>query len=200
MDIEKLTDEELIERIKHDKDKTRDQSFEVLWNRYRGKVGSEIKNRYFSGFDEKDMHQEGSIVLWKAVWRYNGDVPFKNFFSACLKNRVKSIIKSCNSKKNTPLNKSIPFDGLGEGDQDKSDIVADSNLGPEESYINIEAKNEIENLIKNALSDLEYKIISLRALELSYTTISKVTGKNEKSIDNALHRARKKVSAILQRN
>ena len=72
------------------------------------------------------------------------------------------------------------------------EIVVDSRMGPEETYINNERKAEMQKLISTKLSDTEYKILYWRLQGVSYKEIGYKLGKNAKTVDNALQRIRRK--------
>ncbi|MBE5750496.1 MAG: sigma-70 family RNA polymerase sigma factor [Clostridiales bacterium] len=186
--LSKHTDEELVILAKEN-----EQASEELINRYT-KIIKSIANKYYLvGYDEKDILQEGYIALLKAIMSYNGESSFKAFFYKCLINKIYTLIKSSNSLKNKPLNNYVSLNGYTDGDNDKSEIIMDSEFGPEDAYINGEAEKEFLSLIENCLSKLEYRIIKLYVQGFSYSAIAKSIGKTEKSIDNALQRARKKI-------
>ena len=94
----------------------------------------------------------------------------------------------------------MPLTGYGDGDLDKTEIIIDVNLGPEATYLDKEKKQEIESLIRDTLSPLEYKILALFLQEYSYAEIGKKVNKSEKAVDNALQRIRKKLRLKLSGN
>ena len=56
-----------------------------------------------------------------------------------------------------------------------------------------ERKKEIEKSIEESLSELEYNILALFLQDYSYTEIGEKIGKDDKTVDNALQRIRKKL-------
>ena len=73
-------------------------------------------------------------------------------------------------------------------------------MGPEDTYLDKEIKQEIESVIKQTLSRLEYKILALFLQEYSYAEIGDKVNKSEKAVDNALQRIRKKLRLKLSGN
>ena len=71
-----------------------------------------------------------------------------------------------------------------------------SNLAPDDEMIEKENLEEILNKIKSALSPLELKVLTLYLKGNSYQTISKMVGKNYKSVDNSLHRIKNKLEFL----
>ena len=59
--------------------------------------------------------------------------------------------------------------------------------------INIEAENELKEIILKTLSEYEHDILVYYLKGYSYREISEKFNKKEKSIDNALQRIRKKI-------
>jgi RNA polymerase sporulation-specific sigma factor len=68
---------------------------------------------------------------------------------------------------------------------------------PEDIFIDQEDKSFIEKNIAENLSLLECKVLYLYMQGKSYLEIASMTDKNEKSIDNAIQRIRRKVEKIL---
>ena len=50
--------------------------------------------------------------------------------------------------------------------------------------------------IKSALSEYEYRILTLYLDGYSYADIAEIKGKNLKSVDNAVQRIRKKIAKV----
>lgn len=190
---EKLTDEQLVALSKVDKGKP----FEILISRY-DKLIRGIVNKYFClDADREDLRQVGLLALTVAVDNFNGQGNFQAFAYTCVNNSVLSALRSSNSKKNKPLKNYIPLSGYGDVDSDKTEILVDSKIGPEEFFLDNEKKNEMEKIIKESLSQLEYKILALFLQGFSYEEIGNKLDRIDKSIDNAMQRIRKKLRAKL---
>lgn len=188
-----LTDEELVALAKVDKGKP----FEVLIGRY-DKLIRVIVNKYFClDADKDDLHQVGLIALAAAVDGFDGSSNFQSYAYACVQNKVLSALRSNNRKKNEPLKNYIPLSGYGDGSMDKTEVLVDSQVGPEDFFVDKESKNEIEDIIKQTLSKLEYSIFALHIQGYSYEEIGNKLSKPEKSVDNALQRIRRKLRAKL---
>ena len=184
-----MTDEQLVAFAKTDKGKP----FEVLIGRY-DKIIRGIVNKYFClDADRDDLRQVGLIALADAVDSFNEGANFQSFAYTCIQNKVLSALRSNNSKKNEPLKNYIPLSGYGDGSVDKTEVLVDSKIGPEEFFVDKESKNEVELTIKNTLSELEYKIFALHIQGYSYEEIGNKLEKPEKSVDNALQRIRRKL-------
>lgn len=186
--LKKLSDEELIKLSKNGNA----QATEELIRRNENLV-KKLANQYFlSSGGVDDLAQEGRLAVVSAIKNYNGSVPFKNFLITCVKNAIKSLILKDRRKKNLPLNNYVSLSGYLDCDTDKMEIVVDTRMGPEETYINNERTAELQKLISTKLSDTEYKILYWRLQGVSYKDIGNKLGKKTKAVDNALQRIRKK--------
>ena len=192
MVLEKLTDEELVEKAKDGEV----GAVNVLATRYKTLVSAVTHSYFLFGCDSEDLLQEGMIAVINAINSYNGEASFKSYATTCVRNRIFSLIKSFNNLKNKPLNNYVSLSGYPDGDADKTDMIITKAFGPEEIYINREAIEEHKKSIEKTLSKYEYKILQLFLQGYSYEKIAKMINKNEKSIDNALQRIRKKLSYL----
>ncbi len=193
--VKGLSDEQLV-ALAQEKN---ENAIEELFNRYKY-IASSIAHSYFlNGGDSEDLLQEGLFAVFKAISSFNAKANFKTYVYTCVKNRIFSVIKSSNRYKNQPLNNYLSISGGLDGEEiDKSKVVLDSNFSPEETYINLEAENELKTKISQILSDYEYKILINYLKGYSYSELGKMFSKKEKSIDNAIQRIRKKILLEIQ--
>lgn len=73
-----------------------------------------------------------------------------------------------------------------------------TDLNPEEMFIDRESVEDLERRIEQELSTFENQVLELHLTGMSYTQIAKVLGKDEKSTDNALQRAKAKVRKMIK--
>lgn len=181
----KQTDEELV-RLAQAGDK---RAEEELLIRYANLVRSQARRFFLVGGDTDDLVQEGMIGLFGAIGSY---VPqgegstFQGFASLCVFRRIVDAVKSATRKKNEPLNSCIyvPNEELG--------IVGD----PEEIVIVRENIREFNKKMGKALSDFEFKIMTMYVDGMTVADICEATGKPFKSVDNAIQRAKRKMQAL----
>ena len=199
-----LSDEEILERIKHG-----DQpAIDYLMEKYKYLVRSKAKALFLIGGDKDDLIQEGMIGLYKAIRDYQSgkDNSFFNFADLCVSRQIYSAIKASNRKKNIPLNTYIslyaPAYGENSDAEEKEslvDIIYQKNVSnPEELVIDKENTSMIEYELVRRLSDLEKQVLDLYMQDLKYTQIAEVLGKEPKTIDNALTRIKKKLNQVLK--
>lgn len=203
MNLEKLTDEELVALCKND-----DSAMSYLLNKYKGMVLSCSKTLFILGGDNDDLVQEGMIGLFKAIRDFdeNKNIKFSTFAQMCIKRNIYTAITRSNNPKNDPLNKgvSISHTDSAEEEDDYVKSLSTEELGlseiynPEDNLINKEKYNEITAFMLKDLSKLEYQVIDLYIIGLTTSEIAKVLGKNEKTTDNAFQRAKNKIRKFLE--
>ncbi len=174
------------------------KAMNTLMERYKTVSASIVRRYFLVGGDNDDLMQEGMMGVVNAINTFNENKgEFKTYVYSCVKNRILSCIKTYNAIKHKPLKDYVSLSsGLDDGD--KTLIIQDPKLGPEDLFIENESKEELNQKIKLALSDSEYKILSHYIEGLSYSQISERTNKSVKSVDNAIQRIKKKIKKILQ--
>ena len=171
MEIKSLSDEELAVMAKAETARS-EAALEELLKRYKSAVNSIARGYFLSGGDTDDLLQEGMMGVFK------------------------SAIKKSNRDKNKPLNNFISLSSESGDDADKNELMRGEEINPEEAYINMEAEKELIAEIESALSELEYRVLSLYLQGFSYDDIAKRTGKNVKSVDNTVQRIRNKLNRV----
>ena len=182
-----VSDEMLIKAAKSD-DK---QAMETLLLRYTGMVRCIARGYFLAGGDTEDLIQEGMIGLYGAIGDYvEGDLLFKNFAYLCVTRRILDAVKASGRQKNRPLNNYVSL-----FDSEIDMPVAD----PLEDMIDRENGEELYRKINEELSDFEFRILTLYMKGMSTAEICRICKKNEKSVDNALQRSKKKLEKLLKR-
>lgn len=162
----------------------------TLLEKYKNAVRGTARSFFLEGGETEDLVQEGMIGLYLAVTDFKeGGMSFKNFAYLCIRRRIMGAVRSAARKKHSPLNTGIPLP-----DGEKKDIV--SSEDPESSLIAGEEAEEFWRSVKAALSASEYETLVLYMEGLSVSDIAAERGVSAKSADNAVQRAKKKVSAL----
>lgn len=196
--MQKKTDEELVKLIKAGEIGAEEE----LFSRFKPMVSSVARSYFLLGSELDDLIQEGMIGLYKACQSYSEkNASFKTFAYICIKRQIQSAVKHANRQKNKILNNYVSLDAqggykTGDGEEEALLILPSSNLSPDDEMIEKENLEEILNKIKSALSPLELKVLTLYLKGNSYQTISKMVGKNYKSVDNSLHRIKNKLEFL----
>ena len=191
---EEMTDTELL-RLSREKDRFAE---EALLERYKNLVKVKARAYFIIGADKDDLLQEGTIGLFKAIRDYkeDNDSTFFSFADLCVTRQIMTAIKTANRQKHIPLNYSVSLNRSILDEEESStymELLSDGNLtNPETLYIGNEAK------ILKALSKMEKQVLIYHLRGFRYTEIAKVMNKDDKSIDNALQRIKKKVSNVLK--
>lgn len=200
-----LPDEKIIERIREGED-----SFtELLMNKYKDLVRKKAGSLYILGADKEDLIQEGMIGLFKAIRDFNceRDASFATFADLCVSRQMYSAIESAERKKNVPLNHYVSLDAEFGGEESSPDglegepfinsLIAEGQRTPEEHVIEQEAFLRLSSLIETELTALEREVLRLNLTGMPTAQIAKVLGREEKSTDNALQRAKGKLKKRL---
>ncbi|MDD7147254.1 MAG: RNA polymerase sporulation sigma factor SigH [Lachnospiraceae bacterium] len=194
-----LSDEELIERLRDGEEPIT----EYIMNKYKNLVRSKAKSMYILGADSEDLIQEGMIGLFKALRDYDAgrDASFLTFAELCISRQMYTAVQASRRKKHIPLNTyvSLYSDAAerGEGDGEHMElvnaIVAQSGQNPEDTVIDRENLQVLEQIIDQELSSFEKQVLDLYLTGMSYVQIARVLGKDGKSADNALQRIKSKL-------
>ena len=143
------------------------------------------------------MLQEAMIGLLKAINGYESgkQASFKTFAILCIKRQLITAIKSSNSGKHKMLNMAV---NNNENSFDYNAVPAYSNksfnfYNPEEIYLSKEKFKSLKKYLKTHLSKMENEIFDYMLVEMSYTEIASQTGREPKSVDNAIQRIKKKL-------
>lgn len=169
-------------------------AFDELASRYIPLVGLRASAFYdgrssFSG--PEDLGQEGFIGFIDAVRRYDEQMgaSFRTFAVLCIDRRMTSVIRASLRRKKVPESALVFLD-----DEDAPDIAASDTDNPENKVI---ASDEYMNLcrrIRDSASDFERRVLTLFLRGMSYQAIASQLASNEKSVDNALQRLRRKLA------
>ena len=175
--VPRQTDESLVERAQAG-DK---QATEELLSRYAGLVRGRARGFFLVGGETEDLIQEGMIGLYRAVSEYRvdreGGMSFKNFAYLCVSRRIYDALRAAGR----PREYGGDPDTLSEGGT------------PEDTLLAGEMRAELRLRLTGTLSDFEFRVVTLWLEGMSYASIARVTGKDMKSIDNALARSKKKL-------
>lgn len=188
--VPRQTDESLVERAQTG-DK---QATEELLSRYAGLVRGRARGFFLVGGETEDLIQEGMIGLYRAVSEYRtdreGGMSFKNFAYLCVSRRIIDAVKASARKKNVPLNNYVSLF------QSEWEMPVSS---PEDEVIRGEDRREFLQKMSKELSDFEFRVTVMYMDGLSCAEICEATGKEEKSVDNAIQRSKKKLQKLLKR-
>lgn len=168
-----------------------DNAFNELAMRYLNTINFIARKYSAEGYEQNDFVQEGLLALLYACRTFdeNGSSGFKNYMSVVVERRFISIIRKSSTQKAVPKSALVQLDDLG-------DTLEDLSQTPEELLMCREHLKMVFDKLKNVLSKTEFEVVMLYGNGLGYKEIAKKLSISEKSADNALQRARRKICNI----
>lgn len=165
-----------------------DSAFDELVIRYLGTIRFIARKYSAEGYEQKDFVQEGLLGLLQSCKTYKPgeSASFKSYMSLVTERRFISIIRRLNSSRSVPRASLVAIDEL-------ADSVEDTSPTPEELLLCRERLSSTLLRLKALLTKSEYEVLMLYGSGLSYREIAKKLCVSEKSVDNALCRARRKI-------
>ena len=166
-------------------------ALQILIQRYDGVVHSIANTLAQNSADADDFAEEGLWGLVGAVSAFSSqkNVSFRTFATVCIQNRIRSAFE-----------KTRRADGDGSVSLDDVDAIDESLLSdgesPEFLYLQKERISELYERMRAVLTKLEQEIFSLYLSGYSYAEIADSRGISEKSVDNAILRAKRKLRAV----
>lgn len=181
-------DENTLARLSKNGD---DNAFNELAMRYLNTINFIARKYSAEGYEQNDFVQEGLLALLYACRTFdeNGSSGFKNYMSVVVERRFISIIRKSSTQKAVPKSALVQLDDLG-------DTLEDLSQTPEELLMCREHLKMVLDKLKNVLSKTEFEVVMLYGNGLGYKEIAKKLSISEKSADNALQRARRKICNI----
>lgn len=195
-----MEDEDIIKKVR----KGDTLALDYLLNKYKSYVKAKAGTYFLIGADRDDIIQEGMIGLFKAVRDFNKDklASFKTFAELCITRQIITAIKTATRQKHLPLNSYISLN-KPVYEEGSSRTLLDTIEGvrmtdPMEVFIGNENIHNMEIIIIDILSELEYEVLDSYVKGSSYQDIAKELERDPKSVDNALQRIKKKLEKSLE--
>ena len=180
---EKMTDEQLIQKLRDGDNRIVD----YIMEKYKNLVRKEAN---------------AMIGLFKAVQNYEPDQnsSFFSFAKLCISRQLYSAIEASRRKKHSPLNSYVSlYDMTEEKEPLINTMEAHKNSNPEELLVSQEYAELLESKLEESLSDLENRVLYLHLMGTDYRTIARLLDKSPKTVDNALQRIKAKTQKILEK-
>ena len=171
-----------------------DQSaFEALLEQYTPLIDS-MTDRFGgagrSPQDREDLRQEAVLCFYRAMMRFDTkqeQVQFGLYAKECIRNGLISSLRVLKKHEHVLLwDGDTPLDTATEADGDPAAGILEN-----EAYV------EVSKQICNALSPYENRIWWLFLAGRTAKEIAKLTEKDERSVQNAIYRIRKKLRAVI---
>ncbi len=166
--------------------------FEALLNRYDNLIRTMTSQfgTAVSAADADDLRQEAILALYRAAMRFDlaqKDVQFGLFAKTCVRHALISHLRKQKKQEAVVL---LDEDLLkAQSEQSEQDLEA--RLIEEESYL------ALSEQIRLSLSEQENRIWWLYLSGRTAKEIAVCVGKNEKSVQNAIYRIRRKLRTVI---
>ena len=185
-----MNDEQLVLAVKSGDE----AAFREIVERYKDMVRKTAGRFFIAGGDREDLIQEGMIGLFEAVRDFDSEreASFSSFARLCVERQILSAIRRASSRKNAPLNDSVP---IPEGEEP---VLGEVSVSPEEILVSRETARGLEEELEALLSPFEKKVFRILLQGRGYVEIAKELEVSPKSVDNALQRIKKKMKTIQQ--
>jgi RNA polymerase sporulation-specific sigma factor len=199
-DYGELTDEEIALRAKDSM-----SAVEHLLGKYRGLVEGKARSYFLVGADREDIVQEGMIGLFKAIrdFRTDRQSRFRAFAELCVTRQIITAVKTATRQKHVPLNRymslSRPVGIEDDSDGTLMDILPDACVKDPERLVVDTHVQECLTDVQSEMSRLESRVLRYYMQGMSYREMASLLACRTKSVDNALQRAKRKISSKLDR-
>ena len=174
---------------------------EALTQRYAPLVSRCAQPYFISGGEHADLTQEGMFGLLSAIRDYRAEhaVPFCKYAELCIRRRIFSAVRAAARQKHDPLNNGISLEetSINPPRENTTRIVQDQRRIPEEQVLARESAQEFYQDYLRRLSPFEQEVLRLYMDGFSYRAMAEKTGREEKAVDNAVQRIRRKLARIL---
>lgn len=195
-----MRDEEVVTRAKAGDN----HAAEFLIGRYRPLVENKAKAYFLMGADHEDVVQEGMIGLYKAIRDFRSDrlSKFRPFAELCVTRQIITAVKTATRQKHVPLNAYVSLNRSLTGEANDGtliDLLPDQGTeSPESALMERKLPQNLHEVVKHVLSDLENCVLRCYMEGMSYREMSKELNCHTKSIDNALQRVKRKIGLLLK--
>ena len=152
-----------------------------------------VVGMYASGYTDRcsytrsDLIQEGMLGLLGAIYGFSseGGASFRTYASTCILNAIRCAVRKQTSGNNSFLSSC--------GSLDDSNDATDFSTDPQALMSMQYSIAELNKLIETELTQLERDTLKLHIAGYSNRKTAEILSVREKSVDNALRRARKKL-------
>jgi RNA polymerase sporulation-specific sigma factor len=191
---DRLDDGELIAMVKGGDADAQD----YLIEKYKRVVKIKSRAYFLAGADREDIIQEGMVGLYKAIRDFDTEknASFSSFAGLCVARQIVTAVKLASRRKHLPLNSYVSLDKPPDSGEWVDTLIETRAESPEDILIGNEKRALIEKIISEELSEMERQTLRLYMRGNSYSEIAAITRKDEKSIDNAIQRVRRKLRRV----
>lgn len=180
------------------------EALEYFFSKYQSVIYWKSTQYFLQGAERDDLIQEAMIGLFKAIRDYDKtkEASFRSFAEMCINRQLLSAVKRASRQKNIPLNNSVSLDTpMAEDDVDWTllDVISEKAAEtPEDFLIKNEDLIHVARQLEQVTSEFEKEVLKQYLEGKSYQEMALYFNKNEKAIDNALQRVKKKMMKQLE--
>lgn len=166
----------------------------ALIARYANFINRRVANIGVAGVGKDDLKQEAYMGLFSAIRTYDPakNSSFRAYAASCIGNSLKNLFAAASTQKAKIYSQTISFDEIGNDNLRDTDDAT-----PEDIYIGNEAFGELQGLIDRLLTSYERDVLFYYLSGRDYKQVAAKLHSSQKSVDNALQRARRKLKAVL---
>lgn len=177
-------------------------AYDALVRRYRGFVRLKASSYFLlADIDSESLVQEGLLGLYKAIRDFplGKESSFRSYAELCITRQLIAAVKTATRAQPMLVDPDTPSYSDPSTQHDTRSLGGVSE-GPLSQVVASEALDQLVSSLSGAqgvLSELEGRVLSLYLDGYSYEAISKQLDCDSKTVDNALQRVKRKVSAHL---
>lgn len=151
---------------------------------------------FLAGGDSEDLLQEGMFGVLAAIRSFDParQTQFRTYAEVCIRTKLVSAVRKAASGRHTPLNDSVSFE---HPQFDEGGLPDHGGPDPESALISREEWSDRLNALKGCLTGFEATVLQLYLGGYAYREIAQQTGRQNKAVDNAVQRIRRKVARQL---
>lgn len=186
-------------------------AIETLINMHQDFI-QKMSYKYFTDSgDREDIIQAATIAFWDAVMSWNGKGDFEAYAGMIIKRKMTDELRKDSSGKAEINNQALSLDAdmMGrdvstnddEDDRHLKDRIPSKKAGttsPEEEFLGREGAREITRYMRDTFSQAERDVIMRYIKGYKVSEIAEETGMKYKSVENALMRAKNKLTDFLR--
>ena len=170
------------------------EAFSQLLSQYHPLIESLVARYSQDGFDaslKDDMRQEATLVFYNSILTYDmeqSEVEFGLYAKICISNALVSQLRSLRHRNAELLSEM----------EDRNLFVHDDATDPSEEILEQERIKALYSVISKNLSVFEYRVWRYYVSGQTAKEIALRTGIDERSVNNAIYRIRKKLRTLLR--
>lgn len=183
-----------------------EESREIVYKNYEHIIDIYISKYkrlfYIHGVELQDGKAECLYAFNDALnsFDHNKNSSFATFLSICIDRKLSNIIRNASTLKNKAINNTYSLNYVYEDSGiPLVDLLEEPCKDPSYILESEETNEYLQKIIKETLSDLEYKVYCLMIDNFDLEQIANYLEKDKKQIDNAMQRVKLKIKEIIEK-